>query len=66
MSAPANTITACPECKRHHAVAEAEHWQRIMINGCPQRWFVLQPKRNGPFVLWPIPTQPGSRWSAQG
>lgn len=62
MSQSAATLHVCPACGRPHIVAEAEHWQRIMITGCPQRWFVLQPKRNGPFVLWPIKNEPGSRW----
>ena len=49
----------CPKCGKLHRV-EAEHYYRI-ITECGQKWFVLQPKRNGPFVLRIHPGEPLTR-----
>lgn len=47
-------------CGVLHCV-EAEHYDRI-ITPCGRKWFVLQPKRNGPLVLVPHPGEALTRW----
>jgi hypothetical protein len=49
----AATAKPCPACGKIHRV-EAVHYDRI-ITDCGRPWFVLQPKRNGPLVLFPHP-----------
>lgn len=60
MSEQANNVKPCPTCKKVHCV-EAAHYDRI-ITECGQKWFVLQPKRNGRLVLVPHPGEPLTRW----
>jgi len=47
-------------CGKIHCV-EAAHYDRI-ITECGRTWFVLQPKRNGPLVLFPHPGEALTRW----
>ena len=54
----ARNIKPCA-CGKIHNV-EAQHYDRI-ISECGRKWFVLQPKRNGPLVLFPHPGEPLTR-----
>lgn len=49
----------CPKYSKLHRV-EADHYDRI-ITECGQKWFVLQPRRNGPLVLRVHPGEPLTR-----
>ena len=55
----ATSLKPCA-CGMIHRV-EAEHYDRIQTQ-CGRKWFVLQPKRNGPLVLFPHPGVALTRW----
>ena len=50
----------CRACGKIHRV-EAVHYDRIQTE-CGSKWFVLQPKRDGPLILVPHPGMPLTRW----
>lgn len=54
----ASNLKPCA-CGEVHYV-DAQHYDRIQTE-CGAKWFVLQPKRNGPLVLFPHPGMPKTR-----
>ena len=51
----ARTEKPCKVCGKIHLV-DAIRYDRI-VTECGARWFVLQPRRNGPLVMVPHPGQ---------
>jgi hypothetical protein len=50
---PIKLFKPCP-CGKPHELAEAGHYDRFKMS-CGRLYWTLQPKRNGPLVLYPWP-----------